>query len=116
LRRLLPIALVAAVTILALAGCKSNDALNRPLTAQEQRGQRIFRGVCMGCHRADSNVPLAGPGLKAVLRKPYLPSGAPANDERVRDILIHGRRNMPAYGGLMSPQQMDDVIAYLHTL
>lgn len=59
---------------------------------------------------------MAGPGLKGVMRKPYLPSGAPANDERLHDLLEHGRRNMPSYGGILSPSQMDDVIAYLHTL
>jgi len=50
------------------------------------------------------------------MSKKYLPSGAPANDERLRDVLVHGRRNMPPYGNIMSPTQLDEVIAYLHTL
>jgi len=54
--------------------------------------------------------------LKGVLRKKYLPSGAPANDVRVRATVTMGRGNMPPLGGMLTAKQIDDVIAYLHTL
>ena len=57
-----------------------------------------------------------GPGLKGVMKKPYLPSGAPANDERLRNLIINGRGNMPALGQAFTDDQINDIIAYVHRL
>jgi mono/diheme cytochrome c family protein len=54
--------------------------------------------------------------MKGMLKKPYLPSGAPANDERVRDVIRMGRRAMPPFGQVFDDQQITDIIAYLKTL
>jgi mono/diheme cytochrome c family protein len=45
-----------------------------------------------------------------------LTSGQPANDERVADLLRYGRSKMPAYGQVLNQQQINDLLAYLHTL
>ena len=42
--------------------------------------------------------------------------GIPANDERVTDIIVMGRAKMPAFQQKLTPQQLDDLMAYLHTL
>ncbi|MCI0352927.1 MAG: cytochrome c [Acidobacteriales bacterium] len=57
-----------------------------------------------------------GPSLKDLYKKKSLPSGAPANDDRVRDAIVMGRPNMPGYQGVLSDQQISDLIAYLRTL
>ena len=49
-------------------------------------------------------------------RKPYLPSGAAANDARVTAVILRGRNMMPALGNTLSDQQLQDLMAYLHTL
>jgi mono/diheme cytochrome c family protein len=54
--------------------------------------------------------------LFALYRKKYLPSGAPANDDRVAPVIRRGRNMMPAYGNDLSDQQLADLMAYLHTL
>jgi mono/diheme cytochrome c family protein len=59
---------------------------------------------------------LHGPGLFAVLRNPYLPSGAPANDDRVTEVILQGRNMMPRFGSVLTEQQLSDLLAYLHTL
>jgi mono/diheme cytochrome c family protein len=46
----------------------------------------------------------------------YLPSGAPANDERVHEVIVRGRRNMPGFGQVLDETQVRDIIAYLRTL
>jgi mono/diheme cytochrome c family protein len=51
-----------------------------------------------------------------VFRKKELPSGMPATDRHVRDTVKLGRRNMPAFNALLDDQQIDDLLAYLHTL
>jgi hypothetical protein len=50
-----------------------------------------------------------------IYKKPYLPSGAPANDDRVIATIQHGRKMMPAQSDL-DPNDLDDLLAYLHTL
>ena len=51
-----------------------------------------------------------------VFRKQELPSGLPATDEHVRDTIRMGRRNMPSFNDVLDEKQIDDLLAYLHTL
>lgn len=100
------------------AGCdsKSDDTTKAPLTPQQLRGQRLYAANCAICHRADSEAPLNGPGMKGVFQKKFLPSGAPANDERVGNTIRRGRLTMPAYEEILDESQLNDLLAYLHTL
>ena len=60
---------------------------------------------------------LHGPGLQALYRQKYLPSGAPANDDRVTTVILHGHDLMPAFSGsLDKAARLNDLLAYLHTL
>jgi mono/diheme cytochrome c family protein len=54
--------------------------------------------------------------MLGVFKKPSLPSGAPANDERVTATILHGHGLMPAMGDTVSEQDLADLLAYLHTL
>ena len=85
------------------------------LTAQQAHGHQVFEAHCAQCHYDRTADPLHGPGLRGVLKKQYLPSGAPANDDRVTATILHGRNLMPAQPYL-DPQDTDDLLAYLHTL
>lgn len=80
------------------------------------RGYQIFLGNCAVCHYANRESKLHGPGLQALFKKKYLPSGAPANDDRVLSTIEHGRGMMPAFGNALDDQQTQDLLAYLHTL
>jgi mono/diheme cytochrome c family protein len=80
------------------------------------RGYAVFQSHCAACHYANREQSLHGPGLQGMFKKPYLPSGAPANDDRVTATILHGRNMMPAFGGDLDDQQMQDLLAYLHTL
>ena len=102
----------------ALAGCKSTPPPTplSQLNAQQTHGHAVFQTHCATCHYDRRDAALHGPSLLGVFKKPDLPSGAPANDERVRATVLHGRGLMPAVGNTMDPQDIDDVLAYLHTL
>jgi mono/diheme cytochrome c family protein len=76
----------------------------------------VFDRYCAVCHEAYSSKPLKGPSLQGMFKKPFMPSGAPANDDRVREVIALGRSKMPAFGRVLNLQQMDDLLAYLHTL
>jgi hypothetical protein len=40
----------------------------------------------------------------------------PANDDRVTEIIRNGRPDMAGFGQVLRPQDMQDLLAYLHTL
>jgi mono/diheme cytochrome c family protein len=110
----------ALAACLALAGCdmerrKSDAELG--LNPQEASGRKIYDNYCDRCHRPDSTRGKKGPGLKGVFQHQFLPqTGLPANDERVTDIIRNGRPDMPGYSQVMSAQDMQDLLAYMHTL
>lgn len=102
-----------------LAGCRAPLPPSKPLTeltAQELRGHDIFVKDCARCHNANSTRSLHGPGLQALYKQKYLPSGAPANDDRVTEVILHGHGMMPPFGNTMDEEQLNDLLAYLHTL
>jgi len=87
------------------------------LTAQQAAGRRIYEDRCQRCHEPYSTKDKKGPGLEGLFKHQYLAvSGLPANDERVLDIISHGRKDMPGYSQVLTPQQMADLLAYLHSL
>lgn len=101
-----------------LSGCHST-APPKPLemlTPREQLGHAAFAANCGSCHYDRETGSLHGPSLLGVYKEPYLPSGAPANDDRIRNVILHGRGNMPALGGSVNDETVDDILAYLHTL
>lgn len=110
--------LSASLALLALAGCHSmppSKPLNE-LTPKEMAGYSVFQSHCAACHYANKEQSLHGPGLQGMFKKPYMPSGAPANDDRVSATILHGRGMMPAFGDRLDDRQMRDLLAYLHTL
>jgi len=112
--------MIGIVALVALAGCdverrKSDAELG--LNEQQAAGRKIYDSYCDRCHRPYSTKGKKGPGLQGVFGHPYLPmSGLPANDERVTDIVRMGRNEMPGYAQVLSPQDIKDLLAYMHTL
>ena len=87
------------------------------LNPEQSAGRKVYDHSCDRCHNPYSTRGRKGPGLKGVFKQPYLSiSGLPANDERVTDIIRLGRKEMPAYSQTLSPQEIDALLAYLHTL
>lgn len=86
------------------------------LNVQESRGRQIYIVRCAGCHTAYSSRGIKGPGLLNLYKKKFLPSGLPANDRFVTQAILQGRGMMPAMGDTLTPDQLADLLAYLHTL
>jgi mono/diheme cytochrome c family protein len=103
-----------------LSGCgkdpaKMTDA-ELGLDAQQSRGRKVYNIYCVSCHPAYSSSGNKGPGLKGLYKKEYLPSGLTATDEHVGQSIAQGRNMMPPFGGQLDRQEIQDLIAYLHTL
>jgi mono/diheme cytochrome c family protein len=111
---------VVGLALIALAGCdverrKSDAELG--LNPQQAAGRKLYDNDCDRCHRPYSTKGKKGPGLKGIFQHQYLPlSGLPANDDRVTDIIRNGRPDMPGYSQVLSAQDIQDLLAYLHTL
>lgn len=110
--------LAAMVAVTLMTGCRSVDppVPLEKLNAQQMHGHAVFQTQCARCHNDRKDAPLNGPALIGVFKKPYLHSGAPANDERVTDTVLHGHGLMPAMGNSIDQQDLNDLLAYLHTL
>ncbi len=93
---------------------RSNAELG--LNEQQARGRAIYDLRCAGCHQPYRKKDLNGPSMAGVFRKPYLPSGMVARDDRVSDIILMGKTNMPPFGDVLTQQQLQDLLAYMHTL
>ncbi len=102
----------------AVTGCRSVPPPTplEQLNAQQTQGHAVFKAHCAVCHFDRESGSLHGPALVGMFKKQSLPSGAPANDERVTDAVLHGHGLMPAMGSTMDQQDLDDLLAYLHTL
>jgi mono/diheme cytochrome c family protein len=112
--------MILLLALLMLLGCnverrKSDAELG--LNAQQAAGRKIYDHYCDRCHEPYSTRGKKGPGLKGVFQNKFLPqSGLPANDERVSDIIRLGRKEMPGYSQTLSQQDLEDLLAYMHTL
>jgi mono/diheme cytochrome c family protein len=104
--------------LLAALGCHSLPPPTpiAELNPQQVAGHNVYRAQCSSCHYDRQSGALHGPSLLGIFKKPELSSGAAATDERVSATILHGRNNMPAIANQLAPGDLDDLLAYLHTL
>lgn len=84
------------------------------LSAQQSQGRRVYNTYCLSCHPAYSSRGDKGPGLKGMYSRPYLPSGLTTTDDHVIQSVVQGRGMMPRSD--LTQQEVQDLVAYLHTL
>lgn len=114
--RLLATLFAAFACVVAVTGCRSLPP-SKPAslwTPQEARGAAVYQTNCARCHYPTTTSSLHGPGLQAITKVQAMPSGAPPTDERLASVILHGRQMMP--GTPLSDGQLQDLLAYLHTL
>lgn len=112
--------LIALLLLWLPSGCgkdpEQQTDVELGLNPQQIQGRRVYKVQCAQCHSAYSSRSRKGPGLQGLYKREYLPSGLLANDQFVEQCIIHGRKMMPAFGNSLTQQQLDDLMAYLHTL
>ena len=116
LAALTPVLGLAAVLATALAGCRSLPP-SKPealWTPEEARGAHVYQLKCARCHYPTTTHGLHGPGLQALTKIKAMPSGAPPTDERLTQVILRGRLEMP--GTQLTDDQLHDMLAYLHSL
>jgi mono/diheme cytochrome c family protein len=79
------------------------------------RGKQLFER-CAACHGGDSPNRRMGPPLQGLFQKSKLLNGQPVTDETVRAFILQGGQGMPSYQGVLSPEQLGDIVDYLHSM
>ena len=105
---------VVAGVILApmLVGCHRQPEL----TPQQAEGQHLYAVRCAHCHEEnDLALKPPPPNIRGAMGKQHLPSGAPATDAEVRRLVLSGKGKMPSFSGRFTEEQMEALLAYLHT-
>lgn len=106
--------LVFFATVLSALGLTACS--RHPSSEEISRGKAIYTTNCALCHESNAiSLPTQPPKLDGLFSKPNLPSGAPATDAQVRKTITEGRGIMPPFGPVLQPDEMDALIAYLHT-
>jgi len=122
--RTFPLTLIFALSLSLFAVCllsacderRKSDA-ELQLTPEQIVGRRIYDDQCDRCHEPYSSHGRKGPSLQGVFQHQYLPkSGLPANDERVTEIVLSGRGDMPAFNRALTQDQVNSLLVYMHTL
>jgi mono/diheme cytochrome c family protein len=110
------LAFATALTLLSFAAHAQTAApsASPPLSTgfrfTEQSGEGLFVNVCRGCHMADgSGATGAGAYPSVAGNKNLEASGYPVT------VVVNGQRGMPAFGAMMSDDQVAAVVNYLRT-
>jgi cytochrome c2 len=85
------------------------------LAGNVSNGKEMFR-TCAGCHNTDNDQRKMGPSLRTLFGKVTLRNGKRVDDANVREIIRDGFNGMPSFAYNFRPAEMDDLMAYLHTL
>ena len=81
----------------------------------DYRPQYVYQKYCATCHDA-TNLHLIKdpPRLDGLFRKNVFPSGAPATDDELRNVIRHGRETMPPFEATLSGDDINALVRYLH--
>ncbi|HXS07339.1 MAG TPA: cytochrome c [Rhizomicrobium sp.] len=103
--------LLSATPALAQEHDLGAGAMQRPGDYSFVGGEAVYSHVCQSCHMADAKGAMgAGAGFPALAKNPKLAeAGYPVS------VILHGQKAMLPLGGLLSDQQIADVVNYVRT-
>lgn len=85
------------------------------LTSFAQSGADTYKAKCQMCHGADGLGDT--PAGKAMKTRPLnAPDVLKESDSDLVSVIKKGKNKMPAFAGKLTDPQIQDVLAYIHTL
>jgi mono/diheme cytochrome c family protein len=99
-------------SLAVIAGC----SIAPRLTPQQAEGMRLYDARCAHCHEDnDLGLKKVPPNLHRVFSENRLPSGAPATDGQVEQVVLTGKGLMPSFAGRFTNDQLGALVAYMRT-
>ena len=112
---LFSISMVCLSFMITACSDRSNDQERDSQAANA--GHLVYLDYCAECHeKPQPDLLKQPPNLHGLFSGKILPSGAPATDRQVRSTIIDGRATMPAFEQRLQKDEVDELVAYLHTL
>ena len=118
--RAISLGTVIAATISAALQFPASGQANGPLSSGhmlsegqkfvEQSGEALFVNACQGCHMADGRGASGAGAYPSLARNGNLESGG-----YPIAVVLWGQRAMPAFGAMMSDEQVAAVVNYVRT-
>jgi mono/diheme cytochrome c family protein len=114
---------MAILSLMLLVGTASFGALFSPSLSAAQpsasaytpanahAGEQVFLQKCFQCHSINQGEVRIGPSLFHVMKGPKAVSAA-----QIRIQLRDGKGKMPPFKDLLTAEEVDHIVAYLHTL
>lgn len=93
------------------AGSQAQSAKAGSKAAAISAGQDVFQQKCMQCHSVIEDQTMIGPSLYRETKKQH-----GKNDAEIRAILQDGKGKMPSFKDRLTPEETNNLLAYLHTL
>eukprot|EP00579_Thalassiosira_antarctica_P009054 CAMPEP_0201901696 /NCGR_PEP_ID=MMETSP0902-20130614/54568_1 /ASSEMBLY_ACC=CAM_ASM_000551 /TAXON_ID=420261 /ORGANISM="Thalassiosira antarctica, Strain CCMP982" /LENGTH=137 /DNA_ID=CAMNT_0048435667 /DNA_START=26 /DNA_END=439 /DNA_ORIENTATION=+ len=97
----------AAVGVAVTAGVAVSPAFAGDVGA----GEQIFNANCAACHAGGQNVIMPEKTLEKEALDSYLAGGR--NEKAVMTQVTNGKNAMPAFGGRLSDEDIDNVASYV---
>ncbi len=95
----------AFVYILITVAIPATHASSR---SEREHGAELFKSSgCVHCHTIDGTGGNKGPDLSSV--------GRVASTTVIRKHIVDGGKSMPAFGEVLQPNEIDDLVAYLRS-
>jgi mono/diheme cytochrome c family protein len=93
-------------------GCRSAPKL----MPQQAEGKHVYDVGCAHCHEQnDLRLKKVPPDLHGLFERSTLPDGEAATDAGVEHVVLTGKGLMPSFAYQMTQEQLDALVAYLHT-
>ncbi|MGQ9897332.1 MAG: c-type cytochrome [Acidobacteriota bacterium] len=109
--------LLALALLGALAISQAAPSQKGKRVGNVANGKQLFAETCAPCHSATSKTTNVGPGLQGLFKSKKMPAtDRPVSVAVIKAQIQKGGGGMPAFGSKYTPQQLDDLIAYLRTL
>lgn len=110
-------AAAAIISVAAMASAQADTAqdmgtgaMNRSAPYNFQGGEAVFKNICQGCHMPNAEGAVGAGAYPALAKNPKLEvAGYPVA------VIVHGQKAMPPFGGLLSDQQIADVVNYVRS-
>jgi len=117
---LLVLSLFAAVSLLWAQSQQSKQSPPAspppPSKAALDSGKKLYAEQCAICHFEASTAKKVGPGLKGLAKRGKFADGKPVTDEALRVWIENGGENMPSFKGMLSAEEIRDLVLYTKSL